>query len=38
MKTGDFKSIIAARETDLICIISSDGNLIKQSIRCSYIR
>lgn len=28
-KTGKFKSIIAARETDLICIISTDGNLIK---------
>ncbi|ATZ21218.1 DNA gyrase subunit A [Mesoplasma tabanidae] len=28
-KTGDFKSIIAARETDLVCIISTDGNLIK---------
>ncbi|AUF83203.1 DNA gyrase subunit A [Mesoplasma syrphidae] len=31
-KTGDFKAIIAARETDLILIISSDGNLIKSKV------
>ncbi|WP_031542370.1 DNA gyrase subunit A [Mesoplasma photuris] len=31
-KTGDFNSIIAARETDLIMIISSDGNLIKTRV------
>ncbi|KAF5295850.1 hypothetical protein FQA39_LY13023 [Lamprigera yunnana] len=31
-KTGKFSSIIAARETDLICIISSDGNLIKTKV------
>ncbi|WP_420855367.1 DNA gyrase subunit A [Williamsoniiplasma lucivorax] len=31
-KTGKFSSIIAARETDLICIISSDGNLIKVKV------
>ncbi|AVP49567.1 DNA gyrase subunit A [Williamsoniiplasma luminosum] len=31
-KTGKFASIIAARETDLICIISSDGNLIKVKV------
>ncbi|WP_026389468.1 DNA gyrase subunit A [[Acholeplasma] multilocale] len=31
-KTGDFKAIIAARETDLILIISSDGNLIKTKV------
>ncbi|PPE04794.1 DNA gyrase subunit A [Entomoplasma ellychniae] len=32
VKTGEFKSIIAARETDLICIISTDGNLIKTKV------
>ncbi|ATZ18396.1 DNA gyrase subunit A [Williamsoniiplasma somnilux] len=31
-KTGAFKAILAARETDLIAIISSDGNLIKTKV------
>lgn len=31
-KTGKFASIVAARESDLICIISSDGNLIKVKV------
>lgn len=31
-KTGEFKAILAARESDLIAIISSDGNLIKTKV------
>ncbi|KEZ20254.1 DNA gyrase subunit A [Mycoplasma capricolum subsp. capricolum] len=31
-RTGKFKAIIDARETDLILIISSDGNLIKTKV------
>ncbi|UWD35040.1 DNA gyrase subunit A [Mycoplasma cottewii] len=31
-KTGKFKALIPARETDLIVIVSSDGNIIKTKV------